>query len=206
MEKSCNWIDCKALGYDEPTCESQCAIGPPEVCLECDGRDCAATGITDSARCAQGLCTADPSADPASCAKLGSCSLKCANGTDCATQAECEAQAVCVGQELLIERNLTGACFAPFSGDSFGEPFCPPGQRSPEYNFGCIQPQITTSSNCTTQGYLWVSVATNEADCNSSPPACFTSDYASRLAPLFGAYTTKTESLAPLCFCHCLCV
>lgn len=88
--------------------------------------------------------------------------------------------------------NRSGACFSPFLSSIYTVPFCR-DRLLPLYSFGCIEEDIVDPVTCAANNYVWVSVAKTQAECESSPLACFAEGYGSWLEPFRGTYTKKTD-------------
>lgn len=96
----------------------------------------------------------------------------------CNTKAGCEAYSYCSSENslgpILAETGLSGVCVSTPTTDD-GDPCCGPACDDPIPE-GCVEPAYTSSIACTTTGYQWYTVATNEPTCEArsgmSSPSC----------------------------------
>jgi hypothetical protein len=174
--QGCNWkipSSCSSRNLTDSECITDCNVGTP-VCLSCDGTECYDTDFNQT-ECNIGLCSINFTIhDVSLCESSGVCSL----GT-LKDKIECENNGICTDSGLLQD-----SCFSPFQPDFYGTPYC--GGLNPEFEFGCLVPNITDKSSCESQSdewgnYLWVESGnklTNQNSCTSaSENQCFNDPY-----------------------------
>lgn len=188
--QSCNWLDCSLYGLNESTCETWCVNSSlsQAICLDCSSVSAATnyycievTNLTQT-ECADGFCSLDSSIqDNASCAALTDCSLTitsltvglghpsftlnfpsgASDANTCHEFGACQSYADI--QPLLSQfswnaSGASGICLSPVL-----ENFC--NGVYPPILEGCPEDAYLNQTSCQAAGYVWRTIATDQADC-----------------------------------------